>query len=73
MPHKIIKSTIFFQDLLSFYFQRMTHQIVETLLLLCVCHLFGLYNPNQVSDALGHPKVGLYQGVINWNWYKIYN
>ena len=63
MRHKLIKSTIFFQDLLSSYFQRMTQQIVETLLLLCVCHLFGLYNPNQVADALKLPKAGLYRGI----------
>ena len=63
MRHKIIKSTRFFQDLLSAYFQRMTQQIVETLLLLCVCHLFGLYNPNQVADALRLPKAGLYRRI----------
>ena len=36
MRHKITKSTIFFQDLLSSYFQRMTQQVVETLVLLSV-------------------------------------
>ena len=52
MRYHLIKSTIFFQDLLSSCFQRMTQQIIETLVLLCVSHLFGLYNPNQVADAL---------------------
>ena len=61
MHHKIIKSTIFFQDLLCSYFQRMRQQVVETLLLLCVCHLFGLDNPNQVADALKLPKARLYR------------
>ena len=61
MRIQLIKSTLFFQDLLSSYFQRMTQQLVETLVLLCVCHLFGLYNPNQVADALGLPKAGLYR------------
>ena len=55
MRHQIIKSTLFFQDLLSSYFQRMTQQIVETLVLLCVSYLFGLYNLNQVADALKLP------------------
>ena len=61
MQDHLIKSTIFFQDLLASYFQRITQHIVETLLLLCVCHLFGLYNPNQVADACGLPKAGLYR------------
>ena len=69
MRHKIIKSTIFFQDLLSAYFQRITQQIVETLLLLSVCHLFGLYNPNQVADALKLPKARLYRSLDSLSLY----
>ena len=69
MPPKIIKSTIFFQDLLASYFQRITQQIVETLLLLCVCHLFGLYNPNQVADALKLPKARLYRSLGSLSLY----
>ena len=69
MRHKIIKSTIFFQDLLCSYFQRITQQVVETLLLLCVCHLFGLYNPNQVADALKLPKARLYRGLGSLSLY----
>ena len=63
MRYHLITSTRFFQDLLSSYFQRMTQQIVETLMLLCVSHLFGLYNPNQVADALKLPKAGLYRSL----------
>ena len=69
MQDHLIKSTMFFQDLLSSYFQRMRQQIVETLLLLCVCHLFGLYNPNQVSDALKLPKARLYRNLGNLSLY----
>ena len=69
MRHKIIKSTIFFQDLLSSYFQRLRQQTVETLLLLCVCHLFGLYNPNQVADALKLPKARLYRSLSSLSLY----
>ena len=47
MQDHFIKSTIFFQHLLSSYFQRMRWQVVETLLVLSVCHLFGLYNPKK--------------------------
>ena len=36
MRDHFIKSTIFFQDLLSSYFQRITSQVVETLLVLSV-------------------------------------
>ena len=69
MQDHLIKSTIFFQDLLSSYFQRMRQQIVETLLLLCVCHLFGLYNPNQVADALKLPKARLYRSLSSLSLY----
>jgi len=69
MRYKLIKSTIFFQDLLCSYFQRMRQQVVETLLLLCVCHLFGLYNPNQVADALKLPKARLYRGLGSLSFY----
>ncbi len=63
MQNHFIKSTIFFQHLLCSYFQRITSQVVETLLVLSVCHLFGLYNPNQVSDALKLPKARLYRSI----------
>ena len=63
MRDELIKSATFFQDLLASYFQCMRQQVVETLLLLCVCHLFGLYNPNQVADALKLPKARLYRDI----------
>lgn len=69
MQDHFIKSTIFFQHLLSSYFQRITSQVVETLLVLSVCHLFGLYNPNQVSDALELPKARLYRSIGSLSLY----
>jgi hypothetical protein len=63
MRDHFIKSTIFFQHLLSSYFQRITSQVVETLLVLSICHLFGLYNPNQVADALKLPKAKFYRRI----------
>jgi hypothetical protein len=69
MRHKIIKSTIFFQDLFSSYFWRIRQRTVETLLLLGICHFFGLYNPNQVADALKLPKARLYRNLGSLSLY----
>ena len=69
MQDKLTKSTMFFQDLFSSYFHRMRQQVVETLLLLCVCHLFRLDNPNQVADALGLPKTPLYRSLGSLSLY----
>ena len=69
MQDQFIKSTRFFQHLLSAYFRRITSQVVETLLVLSVCHLFGLYNPNQVADALELPKARLYREIGSLSLY----
>ena len=69
MHHQIIKSAKFFQHLLYSRFRRITSQIVDTGLLLSVCHLFGLYNPNQVADALTLPKSGLYRELHSLSLY----
>ena len=69
MRDHFTKSTIFFQDLLWSYFQRITSQVVETLLVLSICHLFGLYNPNQVADALKLPKARLYREIGSLSLY----
>ncbi len=71
MHYQIIKSMKFFQHLLFSRFHRIRSQIIDTLLLLSVCHLFGLYNPNQVADALTLPKAGLYRdlhAVSQYHW-----
>ena len=69
MQSHFIKSTIFFQHLLSSYFRRMRGQVIETLLVLSVCHLFGLYNPNQVADAFKLPKARLYREIGSLSLY----
>lgn len=69
MRDHLITSTTFFQHLLCSYFQRITSQVVETLLVLSVCHLFGLYNPNQVADALKLPKARLYRRIGSLSLY----
>ena len=38
-------------------------------MLLSLCHLFGLYNPNQVSDALSTPKANLYRHLNEVSFY----
>ena len=60
MQLDLIKSATFFQQLLCSYFQHLRSQIIETVMVLSVCHLFGLYTPNQVADALELPKGRLY-------------
>ncbi len=52
MRTHLIKSTVFFQQLLSSRFRTLKERVVKTIMLLSLCHLFRLYNPNQVSDAL---------------------
>ncbi len=47
----------------------MRSKIVDTLLLLSVSHLFGLYNPNQVADALPYPKTGFYRDLHSMSQY----
>ena len=69
MQHKIIKSAVYFQDILVSRFRRIKSKIVETLLVLAVCHLFGLYNPNQVSDALALPKARFYRELNSVSLY----
>lgn len=61
MQHQIIKSTMFFQQLLSLRFETLEQRLINTILLLSVCHLFRLYNPNQASDALSLPKSKFYR------------
>ena len=69
MQDKIIKSAVYFQDILVSRFRRIKSKIVDTLLLLAVCHLFGLYNPNQVADALALPKVRFYRDLNSVSLY----
>ena len=48
----------------------MTSQLQETLLLLSTGHLFGLFNPNQVADALAIPKANLYRHLKDFSLYQ---
>ena len=70
MQHYIITSAKFFQSALYANFRDMTPELSETLLLLSTGHLFGLYNPNQVADALGVSKNRLYRDLKDMSLYQ---
>ena len=75
MQTQLIKSTVFFQQLLSSRFRTLKQRLVKTLMLLSLCHLFRLYNPNQVSDALSIPKASLYRHlneVCLYQWQQLF-
>ena len=63
MREHVITSAAFFQSALYANSRDMTPELSETLLLLSTGHLFGLYNPNQVADALGISKAKLYRDL----------
>ncbi len=70
MQPQLIKSTFFFQQLLSSRFRTLKERVVKTIMLLSLCHLFSLYNPNQVSDALFIPKASLYRHLNEVSLYQ---
>ena len=63
MQTQLIKSTLFFQQLFSSRFRTLKERVVKTIMLLSLCHLFSLYNPNQVSDALSLYRKRTYIGT----------
>ena len=69
MQHHIIRSAAFFQSAFYANARDMTPELSETLLLLSTGHLFGLYNPNQVADALKLPKARLYRNLGSLSLY----
>ena len=70
MEQHLITSAKFFQSALYANFRDMTPELSETLLLLSTGHLFGLYNPNQVADALGVSKNKLYRDLKAMSLYQ---
>ena len=71
MQQHFIKSAMFFQILLYSNFPKMTTHLREILLLLSTGHLFGLYNPDQVADALAIPKANLYRHLKDFSLYQL--
>ena len=70
MQQHLIKSAMYFQILLYSNFRPMTSQLREVLLLLSTGHLFGLYNPNQVANALAIPTANLYRHLKTFSVYQ---
>ena len=70
MQEKIIRWTLFFQHLLYTRFRQLTPRAIETLVWLTVGHLFGLYNPNQLADALGIPKASIYRHLKEFSHFQ---
>ena len=70
MQQHIIRSAAFFQSALFANDRGMTPELSETLLLLSTGHLFGLYNPNQVADALGVSRNKLYRDLKEMSLYQ---
>lgn len=60
----------FFQVLLLTKFRQNRKEAIETLIWLIVGHLFGLYNPNQLAEALGIAKANLYRQLANWSVFQ---
>jgi hypothetical protein len=70
MRHHLIKSAMYFQILLFSNFRTFSTELIEILLLLSTGHLFGLFNPNQVADALSLSKSKLYRQLNDCSLYQ---
>ena len=70
MHQQINRWTDFFQGLIATRFRQNRTQAIETLTSLLVGHLFGLYNLNQLADALSIPKSALYEHLAQWSLYQ---
>ena len=70
MPHEITKWIDFFQGLILTRFRQTKTEAIEVLTSLMIGHLFGLYNLNQLSDALEIPKSALYDNLSQWSLFQ---
>ena len=70
MRQHLTKSAMYFQILLFKNFRNLSTQLIEILLLLSTGHLFGLFNPNQVADALSLSKSKLYRHLNGYSLYQ---
>ena len=70
MRQHLTKSTMYFQILLFSNFRNLSTQLIEILLLLSTGHLFGLFNTNQVADALSLSKSKLYRLLNGFSLYQ---
>jgi len=70
MQKQITKWILFFCGLIYIRFRQCQQQAIEVLTWLIIGHLFGLYNPNQLADALSIPKSALYTHLAVWSPYQ---
>ena len=63
MHQQINKWVDFFQGPIATRFRQNTTQAIETLTSLLIGHLFGLYNLNELADALEIPRSSLYTTI----------
>ena len=66
----IIRWIRFFQGIIFSRFRQCQQQAIEVLMWLILGHLFGLYNPNQLADALSIPKSMLYSHLASFSCYQ---
>ena len=71
MQQHLTNSTMYFQVILFSNFRKMSFELMETLLLLSMCHLFGLYNPCQVAHALSIPTSTIYRHLKSMSLYQL--
>ncbi len=67
MRHEITKWVTFFQGLIFTKFRHVQTESLETLTGLVIGHLFGLYNLNQLAEALEIPKSALYEHLSEFS------
>ena len=60
----------FFQGILFTRIRQCQRKAIEVLTWLILGHLFGLYNPNQLADALGITKSMLYSHLTSFSCYQ---
>jgi|ETNmetMinimDraft_26_1059896.scaffolds.fasta_scaffold37167_2 hypothetical protein len=70
MHQHVIRWICFFQGIIFTRFRRCQLQAIEVLTWLILGHLFGLYNPNQLADALGIAKSTLYSHLGSFSCYQ---
>ena len=70
MEHEIKQWIDFFQGLIFTHFRQNKAEAVEVLTWLLTGHLFGLYNLNQLADALEVPKSSLYHHLSGWSLFQ---
>ena len=70
MLDNLKESLRFYRWFLYTKFRQNQQEAVEILLTLVLGHVFGYYNPHQLSQRLGIPKTRLYEALKSWSLYQ---